>query len=123
MSLKLANRVVEAAKIKKELEENEKRWRSLLESVDLVIIGLDQQGNINYANPFYLKLTGFKKNKVMGLNWFENFLPKVVKDIVQNAFHHIDRHEHFQNRILTKTGEQRIIAWSNVKRLSGILRG
>ncbi len=115
MSLKLANRVVEGARIKKELAENERRWRGVLESVDLVVIGLSNKGEVNYANPFYLKLTGFERDRVIGLNWFENFLPKVAQEKVENAFHHIDLHGHFQNSILTRTGEQRIIAWSNVK--------
>ena len=115
MSLKLANRVVEGARIKKELEENEKRWRGVLENIDLVVIGLSKKGEVNYANPFYLKLTGFEKNEVIGLNWFENFLPKAAEENVENAFHNIDLHGHFQNAILTRTGEQRIIAWSNVK--------
>ena len=86
-----------------------------MESVDLVVIGLSNKGEVNYANPFYLKLTGFERDRVIGLNWFENFLPKVAQEKVENAFHHIDLHGHFQNSILTRTGEQRIIAWSNVK--------
>lgn len=42
------------------LRESERRWRSLLDNVQLIVVGLDIHGNVEYANPFFLKLTGYR---------------------------------------------------------------
>ncbi|MEW6491716.1 MAG: PAS domain-containing protein [Cyanobacteriota bacterium] len=57
------------------LQEAERRWRSLLENVQLLVVGLDPRGNVEYVNPFFLSLTGYTQAEVLGKNWFENFLP------------------------------------------------
>ncbi|NEO93684.1 MAG: PAS domain S-box protein, partial [Moorea sp. SIO3G5] len=43
------------------LQESERRWRSLLEHVRLVVVGLDRQGKVEYVNPFFLELTKYKE--------------------------------------------------------------
>lgn len=100
------------------LREAERRWRSLLENVQLIVIGLDRSGTVNYANPFFLNLTGYTESEVLGTPWFENFLPPADQQIVQSAFargllNKID--PHYQNPILTKFGEERLIAWNNTE--------
>ncbi|WP_225914071.1 PAS domain S-box protein [Leptolyngbya ohadii] len=98
------------------IKEAERRWRSLLENVQLIVVGLDQGGNINYANPFFLNLTGYTPLEVSGKNWFENFLPSSSHQAVQDAFSEVFSHnDHpcYQSSILTKSGEERFIDWNN----------
>ena len=114
MGLKMSTKVIESIRIKKELVKNEERWRTLLERVELAVVGLDKLGNVNYVNPYYLKLTGFKKENVIGRNWFDNFVPDTEWSKMEHVFKNIDSNRHYQNPILTHTGGQRIIAWSNV---------
>ena len=98
------------------IREAERRWRSLLNNVQLIVVGLDQAGNINYVNPFFLSLTGYAESEVIGKNWFETCLPPAVKPISQTIFAEVltqNAHPYHQNVILTKAGEERCIAWNN----------
>ena len=114
------------AKLQKELQERkqaeatireaERRWRSLLDNVQLIVVGLDRSGNVNYVNPFFLKLTGYTHSEFFGKNWLENLLPHVNQQSIQTFFSenpHPNVHPYYRNAILTKSGEERFIAWNN----------
>ena len=62
----LVSEAVKAAKLTRQIGANEERWRSLLENVELLIIGTDTAGHINYANPYLRQLTGFSQAQLLG---------------------------------------------------------
>ncbi|AOY78516.1 PAS domain S-box protein [Moorena producens JHB] len=98
------------------LQESERRWRSLLENVRLVVVGLDREGKVEYVNPFFLELTKYTAAEVLGKDWFENFLPNSQQQSVQQYFQDIldpDFQSHYQHSILTKSKQEKIIAWNN----------
>jgi PAS domain S-box-containing protein len=98
------------------LQESDRRWRSLLDNVQLAVIGLDIDGNVEYANPFLLELVGYQAEEVIGQYWFDCFLNPSHNTSVKVAFREIlehNFHSHYQNSIVTKSGEERMIAWSN----------
>ncbi|MEG4271821.1 MULTISPECIES: PAS domain S-box protein [unclassified Microcoleus] len=98
------------------IREAERRWRSLLDNVQLIVVGLDIEANVNYVNPFFLKITGYTNLEVIGKNWFENFLPGSLQESVKIVFSEVLGHKfhpYYQNFILTKSGEERFIAWNN----------
>lgn len=100
------------------LLETERRWSSLLENVQLIVVGLDRFGTVNYINPFFLKLTGYTHSEVLGQNWFETCLPASLHATVQAKFIEAltsNIYPHYQNSILTKAGEERVIAWNNTR--------
>lgn len=109
--------ITDLKQVEATLRESARRWRSLLDNVQLVVVGLDQQGNVEYVNPFFLKLTGYTQAEVIGQYWFDQFLPSYLKSDVNVVFQQMIRqenfHPHYQNPILTKWGEERLIAWSN----------
>jgi PAS domain S-box-containing protein len=98
------------------LQEAERRWRSLLDNVQLIVVGLDRLGNINYVNPFFLSLTGYTEPEVVWKSWFETFLPIANRPTIQGIFSEVlsnNAHPYYQNSILTKSGEERVIGWNN----------
>jgi PAS domain S-box-containing protein len=108
--------ITERKRIEATLREAERRWRTLLEEVSLIVIGLDLDGKVEYANPFFLELSGYTQAEVMGQDWFTNFLPQHQQQEVKRCFLEIlsqDFHAHYENPILTQSGEERVIAWSN----------
>jgi PAS domain S-box-containing protein len=111
--VELEQRVIDRTAV---LQETERRWRSLLENVQLIVVSLNIQGCVEYVNPFFLKLSGYELEQVQGKNWFEHFLPPQqaaqVKVTFQELLEH-DFHPYYQNSILTRTGETRVIAWNN----------
>ncbi len=106
-----------AAAAMRALRESERRLREMLETVDLVAVMLDINGNITFCNDYLLKLTGWRREEVMGKSWFELFLPAEVREEVLTFFHKsIDgttAPEHHENPIVTRSGEQRLIFWNN----------
>lgn len=100
-----------------DLKEKNHRWRSLLDNVQLIVVGLDRHGLIEYANPFLLKLIGYTEVEVLGKYWFDNFIPphktSEISHIFQEIILEVNTHSYVLNPILTRTGEERMIAWSN----------
>jgi PAS domain S-box-containing protein len=98
------------------LREAERRWQSLLDNVQLVVVGLDIDGNVEYVNPFFLELSGYPLEEVLGKSWFNHFLSSSQRSTTNLVFREVlehNFHPHYQNPILTKWGEERMIAWSN----------
>jgi PAS domain S-box-containing protein len=100
------------------LTESNRRWQSLLDNVRLIVVGLNRDGIVEYANPFFLDSAGYQLEEVIGKHWFSNFLPQIEQEKVIGVFSdsllNLDHfNKYYQNSIVTKTGEERMIAWNN----------
>jgi PAS domain S-box-containing protein len=98
------------------LREFNRRWRSLLNTVQLVVIELNMQGTVEYANPFFLQLTGYSPEAVVGEYWFDRFLSPGQQPAAEVYFRAVlddNFQTHYQSPILTQAGEERMIAWNN----------
>ena len=99
------------------LIESERRWRTLLDNVHLAVVGLDRNGKVEYVNPYFLELTEYTQTEVVGKNWFD-FLPQYQKQQAQKAFQDTlaqPNYRYTQNSILTKAGEERLVAWNHTR--------
>ena len=65
MGTSLTGEVVRASVLSHKVESNERRWRSLLENVKLLVIGIDSEGRINYVNPYFSEITGYQSKEVI----------------------------------------------------------
>lgn len=99
------------------LRESDRRWKALLDNVQLVVVELDIQGKIEYVNPFFLNMVGYSSlAEVRGQSWIETFIPPSQRSVLHNAFQEFlqdNLHTHYQNPILTRSGKERMIAWNN----------
>jgi len=106
---------------RKQADENaiasERRYKELLENIELISVILDTNGNILFCNQYLLSLTGWTYNEVINKNWFELFIPEdiinVLKDEVFDNLISGKVEKFYENDILTKNGDRRSIAWSN----------
>ncbi len=101
---------------REDAEEKERRYLSLLESVRMIAVGLDREGKITFANPFLLELTGFTAEEILEKNWFALFIPEGVRHATEEIFRKLRGGEsvsYGENALLTKSGEERFIAWNN----------
>lgn len=107
--------VTERKRAEEALRGSERRLRTLFETVNLIVLGLDADGNVEYVNPFFASLSGYTREEVVGKRWLE-FLPQAHGPTMQGVFREqLERefHPHYENPILTKAGEERMIAWNN----------
>jgi PAS domain S-box-containing protein len=100
------------------LKQSERRLRNVLETMELIAVSLDIRGNISFCNDFLLHLTGWKREEVLGKSWFKTFLPHKIRDEIKQSVFLKDIETgilpaHYQNDIITKNGELRLINWNS----------
>jgi PAS domain S-box-containing protein len=114
--LSVAMDVTERMRAEMRLREAERRFRSLLDNVKLVAVGLNREGRVDYANPYLSELTGYTVEEMRGKDWFQTFIPKRDRPAIGTLFSEIMAagiYSYHENPILTKDGEERLIAWNN----------
>lgn len=97
--------------------ESERRMSEMLARVQLMAVMLDRQGHLTYANDHFLRVTGWPREDALGRDWFVTFVPETMAeglrrthaDVLGEQPHSI----YHENPILTRSGEQRIVRWSN----------
>ena len=117
----IAEDITEDRRVAAELRESERRFSDMLKNVELISVMLDPDALITYCNPYLLRLTGWRRENVIGRNWFELFIPPESNDSRDvHAALLADKPEgrHHENEILTRAGERRLIRWNN-----SVLRG
>ncbi len=95
----------------------EKTFRNLLETIQLVAILLDRDGNMTFCNDYLLNLTGWDKQEVLGQNWLNLLIPQKEKEHMNTIFSSVIRGEkvnlHYENLIVTRSGKELLISWNN----------
>jgi PAS domain S-box-containing protein len=89
---------------------------NLIETASAMIVGLDLNGELTIFNQAAQEITGYTKDELKGKNWFETVVPKDKYPYVWKEFQKIQGAglpRNIENPILTKTGKERIISWSN----------
>ena len=99
------------------LQESERRFRSMLENVELITVIIDKSGSIIFCNDFALALTGFQKTEVIGQNYFDIFTPCEISKNAKAWFKEVLNKKKFigpnNYPIQTKNGEKRLVNWNN----------
>jgi PAS domain S-box-containing protein len=97
---------------------SEKAWSEVIvSSAPNIIIGLGEGSNILIFNKSIERLTGYKAEEVMGKPWVETFIPQGIRGELYTVWDEIVKNKliehHYENPIVTKQGDERIISWNN----------
>jgi len=118
--LELARDITERLRTEKALKESERKWRNILVNTPQLGISLDPEGRITFANNHFRQLTGWSEEELLGRDWFELCVPPEIKEEIRTVFCSVMKGEGtldlttYENEILTRGGERRNLAWSNV---------
>lgn len=74
--------VTERRKIRKQLKENEERYKRLSEFA-FESIAIHENGVLSDCNPTFLKTFGYENEEVLGMNMF-HFLPRIYRKIISD---------------------------------------
>ncbi|HEX7841844.1 MAG TPA: PAS domain S-box protein [Kofleriaceae bacterium] len=88
----------------------------VLEAAPVVILLLDAQGAIQYVNPFFERLTGYRLDEIRGKDWFDTFLPRRDHERMRALFERSLAGTSTRgnvNPIVTRAGEEREIEWND----------
>lgn len=94
----------------------EARVRMLLECVRLPAVALDAKGTVVFANEDMLRITGYDAEELTGRPWLEALFPQRDRAVIRAALDELrssGTQLHFESAVLTKDGQERLIAWSN----------
>ncbi len=118
MGMELGDDIIKASILTKTVAANERRWQSVMENVQLIVVGVDKEGFVDYVNPFFLQLTGYSQADVLGRHWVNHFIPEAHRNKINLIIDDLANKKdipHGENPVLLKNGQQRTIAWSNVQ--------
>ncbi len=114
----IAKDITEQKQYTRALMREKEMAQSYLDIAGAMMLALDQQGNVSLINQKACEVLGWKEEEALGKNWFDNFLPEQAREDVKYVFNQIlegkvKSVEFHENLILTRQGEERIIAWKN----------
>jgi PAS domain S-box-containing protein len=98
------------------MERAKQRLEMLLQTANVMVVELDQQGNLIRLNEISEQITGYKMSDLVGQNWFNTIAPRQRYPHVWEEFERlvsIGKTGEFENPILTREGHERYIAWRN----------
>lgn len=104
--------------VEENLIKERNKAQQYLEVAAVMMISIDKSGTVLLVNPKGCEILGYSKKEIIGSNWFDNYIPKhqrkEMKEVAQKAFAgEIEFVKHYENNILTKKGEERLIEWNN----------
>jgi two-component system, NtrC family, response regulator AtoC len=108
--------VSERKRVQDALRESERRFRELVESIDLCSLIIDAQGRVVFFNDSLLRLTGWDRSEVMGRDCFTLLCPpergKQLGTLYREAIQRGNTPLHSEIRILTRDGDKRLTKWT-----------
>ena len=110
--------IIERKMAKQRLQIEKDRLQNFLDITTLMIAAIDSDQLVSLINKKGCEILGYSENEIVGKNWFDNFIPERNRDKVKTVFEklitgEIKPSEYYENPVLTRSGEERIIAWHN----------
>jgi PAS domain S-box-containing protein len=109
---------IQRVRMEEAVREERDRAKKYLDIAGVIFAVIDADGKITLINKKGSEILGYREEEIIGKNWVDNFIPERIKDEVKAVFvrlmaGEIEPYEYFENTVLTKSGEERIIAWHN----------
>ncbi|MEO1512422.1 MAG: PAS domain S-box protein, partial [Planctomycetota bacterium] len=108
--------VTDARDAEEALRRSERRFREVLETIELAGVILDRDQRVLYCNEFMERLTGLPRDQIVGTDWVETFTEPDRRAEVSR-----DMREAFEGRAFTRRvdgairsvdGSKRIVSWN-----------
>ena len=114
----ISSDITEQKRIEEEVRLERDRAQLYLDIAGVMFVAIDNNGKVTLINKKGCNVLGYKENEIIGKNWFDNFIPKRIKKNVKSISSQLLKGKfkdtmYFENPILTKNGEERMIAWHN----------
>jgi PAS domain S-box-containing protein len=119
------NNAIEKARAEEALRAEKERAQQYLDIAGVAFVALDSDGRITLVNHRGLEILGYQETELIGKNWFETCLPERLHEETYNVFKKlmggkVKPVEYHENPVLTKNGEERIVAWHNTVLWDGV---
>jgi len=110
--------ITEEKRNKELLASEKEKAQNYLDIVEVLIIIINSDGVVTLINKKGCEILEYSKKEIIGNNWFDQFLPndavsrfkKIFSDLIDGK---LKQNEYAEERILTKSGKEKTIAWHN----------
>jgi PAS domain S-box-containing protein len=109
--------ITERVRVEVALQEERDRTQGYLDIAGVIIV-IEPDQTVSLINRRGREILGYEEQEILGKNWFDTCVPKRERERVRSTFDQlmlgaVEPVEHFENPVLTKSREERIIAWHN----------
>ena len=120
--LRLAAEIIASAVLRKrslyELRCAKETAQTYLDIAGVIMVVIERDQTVSLINRRGCELLGYSEKEVIGKNWFDLAIPERERARVQSTFNRlisgeIEPVEYFENPVVNRSGEERIIAWHN----------
>jgi PAS domain S-box-containing protein len=106
--------------VERRLLEEEAEAQAYLDVAAVVVLVLDREGRVTLINQRGCEILGLEAGEVLGRSWIDDFVPESHRERTRTEFGRLVRGEMapdprrtFENPILTRSGDVRLVAWRN----------
>src|SRR4030042_5842959 len=115
---KLEKELLKRNQAERSLQEERDRAQIYFEIAGVILVVLNSDQTVQLINRKGCEVLGYEPVEIVGRNWFDTFLPEKDRERTKAVFielicGNIDPIEYFENPVLTKSKEERIISWHN----------
>lgn len=105
-------------KTNQKIRKTRERAELYLNLAGVIIVAINKDGIITLMNEKGYEVLEYQEGELLGKNWFSTCLPPQLRDQVYDVFKSlmngdVEPMEFYENPILTKNDEKKIIAWHN----------
>ncbi len=110
--------ITKRRRAEEEIRKERDKAQKYLDIAGVMFVAIDVDQKITLVNKKCCEVLSCGEQEVIGKNWFDTFIPERVRDEVKAVFKklmagEIESAESFENPVLTRRGEERLIAWHN----------
>ena len=100
------------------LRQERNRAQQYLDIAGVIIVAMDKTGVVTLINKKGCDVLRYEEEEIVGKNWFDLCVPERFRKELKDVFKKLVSRkneivEYYENPILTKSGEERIIEWHN----------
>lgn len=110
--------ITERKKSLEAVQEERDKVQKYLDIAGVILVVVNENQTVALINRKGCEILGHTEDEVIGKNWFDNFIPENDREKIRTGF--LDmiagntvQMENFENPVLNKNGEQKIVAWHN----------
>lgn len=114
------------------LRRERDRAQNYLDVAATMMVALGKDRRVTLINRKGCEILGYPEDEIVGKDWFETFVPADIRDEVRALYDRIMAEDgsgetHYENEVLDRQGNRRMIAWYNTilrdgeGRITGVL--
>ena len=111
--------ITERKRTEAALLAEKKRAQSYLDVAGVMLVAVDDTGRITLMNRRGHEILGYKEGEITGQSWVDTCVPERMRNEARGVVRLLlaggDKSvEYFENPVVTRSGEERLVAWHNV---------